>query len=243
MKLIVDIGNTFAKAAVFSGEEMVDFAIGPNSDMQPMERLFEKYSPECGIVSAVALVTDEMKRRIAALGIPMMWLDGRTPLPISNCYSTPETLGADRIAAVVGAYSLFPGRNVLVIDAGTCVTYEFLDDGGHYRGGNISPGLQMRLKALNAFTGRLPLVEADGETPEWGDSTQTAIRAGVVKGMEHEIAGYINDARGKYQNLLVFLTGGDNFSFDEKIKSIIFADRFLVLKGLNRILDYNNGRI
>jgi type III pantothenate kinase len=101
----------------------------------------------------------------------------------------------------------------------------------------------MRLKALNTFTGRLPLVDAEGETPEWGDSTQTAIRAGVVKGMEHEISGYINDARGKYQNLLVFLTGGDNFSFDEKIKSIIFADRFLVLKGLNRILDYNNGRI
>jgi type III pantothenate kinase len=243
MKLIVDIGNTFAKVAVFDGDEMVDFAIGQNSDAEPTERLFGKYSPECGIVSAVAIVTDDMRQRIDGLGIPMMWLDGRTPLPVSNCYSTPETLGADRIAAVVGAYSLFPGRDILVIDAGTCVTYEFLGADGRYLGGNISPGLQMRLKALNAFTGRLPLVAAEGESPAWGNSTETAIRTGVVKGMEYEIAGYIKDVKGKYPNLLVFLTGGDKFSFDEKIKSIIFADRFLVLKGLNRILDYNNGRI
>jgi pantothenate kinase type III len=144
---------------------------------------------------------------------------------------------------VVGANEQFPHRDILVIDAGTCITYEFIDSKGQYHGGNISPGMQMRFKALHQFTGRLPLVDTNGRKLPMGRDTETAIRAGVMKGMEYEISGYIESMKHKYPELLVFLTGGDDFSFDSSVKSIIFADRFLVLKGLNRILNYNNGRI
>ena len=130
-----------------------------------------------------------------------------------------------------------------MIDAGTCITYELLDAAGCYHGGNISPGLQMRFKALHQFTGKLPSVSAEGPLLEIGKDTETAIRAGVLKGIEYEITGYIMALKHKYPELLVFLTGGDDFSFDTNLKSIIFADRFLVLKGLNRILNYNNDRI
>ena len=164
-------------------------------------------------------------------------------IPGVNLYETPETLGYDRMAAVVGANEQFPHRDILVIDAGTCITYEFIDSKGQYHGGNISPGMQMRFKALHQFTGRLPLVDTNGRKLPMGRDTETAIRAGVMKGMEYEISGYIESMKHKYPELLVFLTGGDDFSFDSSVKSIIFADRFLVLKGLNRILNYNNGRI
>ena len=147
------------------------------------------------------------------------------------------------MAAVVAANEQFPGRDILVIDAGTCITYEFIDSQGQYHGGNISPGLQMRFKALHQFTGRLPLVAPQGCTPALGKDTETAMRAGVWKGIEYEISGYITAMKHKYPEVLVFLTGGDDFSFDTNVKSVIFADRFLVLKGLNRILNYNNGRI
>ena len=147
------------------------------------------------------------------------------------------------MAAVVGAYEQFPGKDILVIDAGTCITYEFIDAAGRYHGGNISPGVQMRFKALHEFTGRLPLVCREGRRLSLGKDTDTAMREGVLKGMEYEISGYIMAMKHKYPELLVFLTGGDEFSFDTNLKSIIFADRFLVLKGLNRILNYNNDRI
>ena len=146
----------------------------------------------------------------------------------------------DRLAAVVAANWLKPGHDVLVIDAGTCVTYDFIDADGAYHGGNISPGMRMRFKALNIFTDKLPKVSAKGEVPMYGQSTETAIRAGVIRGMEFEMSGYITHLQKNYPGLLVFLTGGDEFSFDTKLKSIIFADRFLVLKGLNRILSYND---
>ena len=135
------------------------------------------------------------------------------------------------------------GKDILVVDAGTCITYEFIDAAGRYHGGNISPGVQMRFKALHEFTGRLPLVVREGRRLPLGKDTDTAMREGVLKGMEYEISGYITTMKHKYPELLVFLTGGDDFSFDTNLKSIIFADRFLVLKGFNRILNYNNDRI
>ena len=146
---------------------------------------------------------------------------------IRNLYKTPETLGMDRLAAVVGANYLSPGRNLLVVDAGTALTYEFIDAEGNYWGGNISPGIYTRFKTLNACCDKLPLIERKGETPEFGFDTETAIRAGVIRGIEFEIIGYITLLQKKYPDLLVFLTGGDKFSFDTNLKSIIFADRFL----------------
>jgi type III pantothenate kinase len=205
--------------------------------------LCAKYPVNQGIVATVIDLNERVLADLAALPFPLLWLNHETPLPVVNLYETPETLGYDRMAAVVGANEQFPHRNILVIDAGTCITYEFIDSKGQYHGGNISPGMQMRFKALQQFTGRLPLVDTNGRKLPMGRDTETAIRAGVLKGMEYEISGYIESMKHKYPELLVFLTGGDDFSFDSSVKSIIFADRFLVLKGLNRILNYNNGRI
>ena len=243
LNLIIDIGNTAAKVALFDGGEMVEVLTESNQSLDCLEALCAKYPVEQGIVATVIDLSERVLAALVALPFPLLWLDSKTPLPVTNLYETPETLGYDRMAAVVGANEQYPRRDILVIDAGTCITYEFIDSKGQYHGGNISPGMQMRFKALNQFTGRLPLIDSNGRKLPMGRDTETAIRAGVMKGMEYEISGYIESMKHKYPELLVFLTGGDEFSFDSSVKSIIFADRFLVLKGLNRILNYNNGRI
>ena len=243
LNLIIDIVNTAAKVALFDGGEMVEVLTESNQSLDCLEALCVKYPVEQGIVATVIDLIERVLAALVALPFPLLWLDSKTPLPVTNLYETPETLGYDRMAAVVGANEQYPSRDILVIDAGTCITYEFIDSKGQYHGGNISPGMQMRFKALNQFTGRLPLIDSNGRKLPMGRDTETAIRAGVLKGMEYEISGYIESMKHKYPELLVFLTGGDDFSFDSSVKSIIFADRFLVLKGLNRILNYNNGRI
>ena len=192
------------------------------------------------VTKMVAFRGDEPVDELRAnLPFPLLKLSHDTPIPIANRYRTPETLGSDRLAAVVGASSLKPGKDLLIIDAGTCITYEVIDARGNYWGGNIAPGMQMRLKALHEFTARLPLVEAEGDVPGMGYNTETAIRSGVLRGMKYEIEGYIKSMRAKFPHLLVFLTGGDHINFDPGIKNIIFSDRFIVPRGLNKILDYN----
>ena len=243
MNLIIDIGNTVAKVAAFDGNVPVEVVYGSNQTLEHLSGICGKYSFEKAIVATVIDLGEQASAQIAHLSVPVLWLDEKTPLPVENLYETPQTLGYDRMAAVVGACEQFPGKNILVIDAGTCVTYEFIDADGRYHGGNISPGMQMRFKALHEFTGRLPQVSREGRRVSMGKDTDTAIREGVLKGLEYEISGYIVAMKHKYPELLVFLTGGDDFSFDTNLKSVIFADRFLVLKGLNRILNYNNDRI
>ena len=229
LNLIIDIGNTAAKVALFDGGEMVEVLTESNQSLDCLEVLCAKYPVEQGIVATVIDLSERVLAALVALPFPLLWLDSKTPLPVTNLYETPETLGYDRMAAVVGANEQYPRRDILVIDAGTCITYEFIDSKGQYHGGNISPGMQMRFKALNQFTGRLPLIDSNGRKLPMGRDTETAIRAGVLKGMEYEISGYIESMKHKYPELLVFLTGGDDFSFDSSVKSIIFADRFLAV--------------
>ena len=243
MNLVIDIGNTVAKLAAFDGDELKEVVLDSNRTLERLPEFCRKYLFERAIAVTVIDLEEAVAKSLKGLPFPLLWLDRDTPLPVENLYETPQTLGYDRMAAVVAANARFPGRDLLVIDAGTCVTYEFVDAAGRYHGGNISPGLQMRFRALNHYTGRLPLVEAEGRLLPMGKDTETAIRAGVLKGIEYEMAGYIRAMKDKYPELLVFLTGGDEFSFDTNLKSIIFADRFLVLKGLNRILIYNNDEI
>ncbi len=238
MNLVIDIGNTFAKLAVFDSDDII-YVCQDDHELSLLAELCREYPLNAAIVSSVTDVGEGCFQPLADRGIPVLWLSYLTPLPIRNLYESPETLGMDRIAAVVGAWCQYPGRDILIVDAGTAITYEFLDASGHYHGGNISPGVRLRLRALHEYTGRLPLVAAEGEFSALGKNTETAIRAGVRLGVEYEIQGYIFALKDKYPELLVFLTGGDEFSFDTNLKSIIFADRFLVLKGLNRILDYN----
>ncbi|WP_299992696.1 type III pantothenate kinase [uncultured Bacteroides sp.] len=243
MNLVIDIGNTSAKLAIFDGAALLEVVYDSNQTLERLPGLCSRYDIEQAIVATVIDLSESASAQLSALRIPLFCLGADTPLPVENLYETPETLGYDRMAAVVGACEQFPGRDLLVIDAGTCITYEFVDAAGRYHGGNISPGMQMRFQALHRFTSRLPLVQREGRQLSMGKDTDSAIRAGVLRGMEYEISGYIRALKEKYPELLVFLTGGDDFSFDTNVKSIIFADRFLVLKGLNRILNYNNDKV
>ena len=240
MNLIIDIGNSVAKLAIFDKGELVEVFRGSNHSLDCLPMLCSRYPLKRGIIASVITLSNTIRRQLGRLPFNIIELSHETPVPITNLYKTPQTLGMDRLAAVVAANWLKPGHDVLVIDAGTCVTYDFIDADGSYHGGNISPGMRMRFKALNIFTDKLPKVSAKGEVPMYGQSTETAIRAGVIRGMEFEMSGNITHLQKNYPGLLVFLTGGDEFSFDTKLKSIIFADRFLVLKGLNRILSYND---
>lgn len=240
--MIIDIGNTVAKLVAFDGNEPVEEIRTCNDSLSALGAFATKYAFTHGIVGTVKGLTAEAEEQLRSLKIPILRFSPQTPVPITNRYKSPETLGADRLAAAVGASSLKPGKDLLIIDAGTCVTYEVIDAKGNYWGGNIAPGMQMRLRSLNEFTAKLPLVSAEGDVPGMGYDTETAIRSGVLRGMKYEIEGYIRSMRRKYPHLLVFLTGGDKINFDTTIKSIIFADKFIVPRGLNKILDYNHDK-
>jgi len=165
-------------------------------------------------------------------------LQSNTPLPIENCYDSKETLGKDRIAAVVGAFDIDPNTNVLVIDAGTAITYDIITAEGKYLGGNISPGLEMRYKALSQFTGKLPKVEKAEFNKLYGKTTEQAIRAGVQNGFVYEVDSTINSFKEFYNNLKVIITGGDAEFFDKKLKNSFFVHFNLTSIGLNRILQH-----
>ncbi|MBQ6192424.1 MAG: type III pantothenate kinase [Bacteroidaceae bacterium] len=239
MKLIIDIGNSVVKMVAFQGDEPVDEIRAENGDLTGLDAFVSKHNFRSGIVGSVRGLTRNEEEALARLQFPLLRFSHDTPIPISNRYRTPETLGSDRLAAVIGASSLMPGKDLLIIDAGTCITYEVIDARGNYWGGNIAPGMQMRLRALHEYTARLPLVEAEGVVPGMGYDTETAIRSGVLRGMKYEIEGYIKSMRSKFPHLQVFLTGGNRINFDEDIRKLVFTDKYIVPRGLNRILDYN----
>lgn len=239
VKLIIDIGNTVTKMVAFRGSEPVDELRVKGGSLSDLGAFVEKHGFRRGIVGTVRDLTSCEEEALNRLPFPLLRLTSDTPVPITNRYRTPRTLGSDRLAAVIGASSLRPGKDLLIIDAGTCITYEVIDARGNYWGGNIAPGMQMRLKALHEYTARLPLVEAEGEVPGMGYDTETAIRSGVLRGMKYEIEGYIKSMRSKFPHLEVFLTGGNRINFDTNIKNLIFTDKYIVPRGLNKILDYN----
>lgn len=243
VKLIIDIGNTVAKLVAFEGEEPIEEIKTNNETLAALPAFANKYHFECGIVGSVIGIPNAVEETLNSMSFPILRFTPDTPIPICNKYKTPHTLGSDRLAAAVGASILKPGKDILIIDAGTCITYDVIDAKKNYWGGNIAPGMQMRLHALHEHTVRLPLVQAEGDVPGLGYNTETAIRSGVLRGMKYEIEGYIKSMRAKYPNLLVFLTGGDKINFDTNIKNSIFADKFIVPRGLNKILDYNYDKI
>ena len=240
MKLIIDIGNTVAKMVAFRGSEPIEEIRTDDEHLSGLDAFVAKYQFRCGIVGAVRRIAPSEEAALQRLSFPLLRFSPATPIPITNHYRTPDTLGSDRLAAVIGASALKPGQDLLIIDAGTCITYEVIDAQGNYWGGNIAPGMQMRLSALHEFTARLPLVGAEGEVPGMGYDTTTAIRSGVLRGMKYEIEGYIRSMKAKYPHLLVFLTGGNRINFHDDITSITYTDEYIVPRGLNKILDYNN---
>lgn len=243
-QLIVDIGNSSAKAALFEGDKITEEC---RLEHDALACFFAESGKDgtihAAIVSSVIPLGEEVEQAIMSLPYPCLRMSARLKMPFEIAYKTPDTLGADRLAAAAEAYAQKPGHDILVIDAGTAITYDMVTSEGLYLGGNISPGIDMRLKALNHFTGRLPLVSKEGERHTIGITTETAIREGVLQGVDKEIEGYVREYMSKYPHLLVFLTGGDSFFLDNRAKNHIFADNLLVIKGLNRILMLNNEAI
>ena len=242
MNIIIDICNTCVKMVCFDGDNVVEEVRADKNESTCLLDFCSKYRFEKGIYSNVSDLDTEFCDAINSLPFPMLhFVSDETPIPIINRYATPKTLGTDRLAAAVGANYLRPDNDVLIIDIGTCVTFDMVSSKREYLGGNISPGLSMRLKALNAYTDRLPLVDRKGNMSLIGDTTETAIRNGVVNGVKYEIEGYINHFMKEYPELFVYLTGGVHLNLHFSEKMPIFADNFIVPKGLNRILEYNNG--
>ena len=239
MNLIIEQGNSATKVAVYSKEQMEFTSVYEDFSYSDLINLFNQYPLKNGILSSV---TETKKVLITGLETRLerfFFFDDQVRLPIRIKYQTPETLGRDRIAVAVGANFLQPQADILVIDAGTAITYEVIEAPGVYLGGNISPGMTTRFRALNRYTKRLPLVSNKENVPLLGTSTKSAILAGVVNGISYEMDGYIDELSKKYPCLYVFLTGGHAFYFEKRLKNTIFAVLNLVLIGLNRILEYN----
>ncbi len=236
MELAIDSGNTYSKVGWFEGNRLVKSSFGLRFEELPDA---VRACPVRRIIFSSVSYTLEEFREALQLNVPVLRLSNSTPLPVGVSYDTPETLGADRLAAAVGANGLYPGSDLVVIDAGTCVTYDVIDAQGVFQGGAIAPGLRMRFRAMHEFTRRLPLIEEIDNKMLIGKSTATAMQSGVLNGMIAEMEGMIGAYRREYAGAKVVMCGGDLGFFESRLKLPIFAVPELVLIGLNRILQYN----
>lgn len=236
--LVIDKGNSSIKVGVYDEAcnqlYMNRFVTLTESALLSLS---DEFSCNRCIVSSVVNDLPHQYEELKARMDKFITLDEHTPLPIENLYSTPSTLGRDRLAVCVGANYIKPNQNLLVIDVGTAVTYDIVNSKNQYVGGNISLGLEMRAKAMHAFTAKLPEVKIDPEVGTYGTTTETALQSGVMRGLQYEIEGYMTCLSKIYPHLSVFLTGGGSFYFEKFFKSAIFAKDLLLL-GLNRILIY-----
>jgi len=236
INLAVDCGNSSAKVGIFDAHKLKrQFTF---SKREELKNFLKNFSADSIIISSVREDAATVSSWAVLIKTKLI-LNPSLLLPITNQYATPESLGVDRIAGVCGAQQQFPRTNCLVVDAGTCITYDFLDADGNFIGGSISPGLQMRFQAVHTFTAKLPLVNPQEDVPLIGNSTISCIQSGVINGLLEEMNGLINQYRLRFAGLKVILCGGDARFFENKLKGPIFAVPELVLSGLNSILIYN----
>lgn len=239
MNLVIDIGNTQVKTAVFKDHTLIDKATFSKDELYSgLKNISIKNKITHTILSSVGKLDALELEKLQNL-FPCLILNSSTKLPFNNQYKTPHTLGVDRMALMAAAVDQYPDQNVLVIDAGSCLTYDFVSDQKNYFGGTISPGIAMRYKSLNDHTANLPKLSLVNKIPEKGDSTENAIHLGVINGVIFEIEGVINQYKALNQKLTVILTGGDTIFLAKNIKSTIFANPNFLLEGLNSILTYN----
>lgn len=239
--LVVDAGNSSVKMFLFeNGKIEYRMKCGEVSELLPsLEKIVPVESVGRCIVSSVSMDAEEIAVVFRPF-FPVVVFNVSLHLPIIIRYGTPETLGSDRVAAVVGAVVRYPNRNVLVIDSGTAITYDIVTDKGEYLGGNISVGLKTRFRALHNFTGRLPLLQVDKSLDGlYGTNTVEALTIGIQNGMLYEVEGAVKAFSRQFDNLLVVFTGGDSFFFENRINCNNFAEPYLVAFGLNEILEYN----
>lgn len=237
MKLVVDIGNTSAKFALFQGKDILSCSSMDNCNLENALNFVANNKIESSIISSVRQIDSEIQSILDYYNGSLF--SSKTPTPIKNKYKTLETLGEDRLAASIGASALYPHRDIIIFDAGTCLTVDFINCEGEYIGGRISPGIEMRYKSLHTFTDRLPLLKKSKKSSFLGTDTNSSIVSGVQQAMLSEIKSIISDYKLKKPNLITIITGGDCFYFEKELKNTIFAIPNLVLIGLNEILDYN----
>lgn len=239
MNLVIDIGNTRIKAALFNDNEIAEsFIFHKENFVAELTNIARNEYIKRAIVSTVSR-DFYLEQKQGFSNIEFLYLDNKIKYPININYKTPETLGKDRIALAVAASDIYPNEDVLIIDAGTCITYEFIDSTKNYLGGAISPGLQIRFKALHTFTEKLPLIELRDNIDLIGKTTEQSILSGVAKGATAEIDGIIDQYKKMYPSLKVILTGGDTNYFAKTLKNNIFANSKVLMYGLNSILNYN----
>ena len=240
MQLVIDIGNTLTKAAIFDKNEIIEKRVFEDKNFDELIYFIRgKTEIDSAILSAVRTYKSSLKSFLKERFM-FIELDENTDLPITDSYKTPKTLGKDRLAAAIGGKLYYSEKDVLVISAGTCITYDFITKENEYLGGGISPGLKMRLKALNIFTSNLPHIELNESYDGLiGQTTEESILSGVINGVVSEIEGISKLYKDKYPGFKIILTGGDHKFLDKKLKNRIFAVPDLVLTGLNIILDHN----
>ena len=252
MNLCIDQGNSRTKVALMTDEgKMINHFIYKSFSSAEVERLFDLYEITDSIISSVVNIEAAVVNTLHRRSQHFVLFDHNTPIPIVNRYDTPETLGQDRLAAAVGAKSLNPQENLLIIDAGSAITYDFVSAEGEYMGGNIAPGLKMRFVMLQRMTKKLPLVEVDENEliPLFGKNTRDAIAAGVIRGVAYEVKGYMRTLGEKVPHFRTFLTGGNapyvlnNVRTSRTEKREIRYEKHLVLIGLNEILRFNKLKI
>ena len=240
MNLVIDIGNTLTKVAVFENSNIVySKIIETHNTFDPDQFQINFQEINQCIISSVSGNEAKIVSLLESKKIHVSQLNEDTRLPFTNKYKTKSTLGKDRIAVIAGAYKLYPGKNVLVIDAGTALKFELKNSKDEYLGGNISPGLEMRFWALNHFTARLPLLKPEEDFSLIGQSTNEAIINGVQNGLIFEIQGYIEKLKEFYPELIIIATGGNAQFLNIHLKKAIFVVSDLTLIGLNTILEYN----
>ena len=239
MNLVLDIGNTYFKLAIFQSCNLIyNFSDENNKIHNKIPKILNDYKHlSCVLISNVSSIN--VKSLFRQSNIKIYELDSSFKLPFTVKYKTPKTLGNDRLALAAAAATLYSNSNNIVIDAGTCITVDFINDKNIFIGGSISPGIKMRYESLKAHTSNLPLLDKCSDVRYPGDSTNSSIHAGVIGGICHEIIGVINQINSEYDNVNIILTGGDAKFLSKTLKITIFANQNFILEGLNSILNLN----
>ena len=239
MNLVLDVGNSLLKIALFEKSELIQKFKFSENYKRNIEDIISKYKVTHSIISNVGRIDDSIIN-ILKESTNLLLVSNQLKIPFKNLYKSKNTLGQDRLALVSAAAFNFPNENVLIVDVGSCITYDFKNNNNEYLGGGISPGISMRFKSLNTFTSNLPLIDFDSIYRLIGNNTKNSITSGVVNGTISEINGIIQQYREEFKNIRIILTGGDSNFLLKRIKNTIFADRNFLLIGLNKLLEDNS---
>ena len=239
MNLVVDVGNSRIKAAVFEGAMLLEIFVFTKKEVKKnIKNILKKFRKVSNLVISSVGDVEKESFLVFEKELNVSFISNKDFFPFQNKYSTPLTLGIDRMVLAAGAVLQFPNRNRLVIDAGTCVTYDFINDKNDYLGGAITPGLRLRYESLHSYTAKLPLLALENPKNMIGDSTSDSIHSGVVNGLVYEIDGFISEYSKRYSNFIIILTGGDTDFLAKRLKNTIFANSNFLLESLNQTFQY-----